>query len=161
MNLASEDQGAAARPAQSCPFHCLWPSGARVHMLNNGGVYEPINSAFVLSKVDGTVSGLMHLLIISASVGTPGLALVSQAKFVTFQRGLYPVDTYEGSDNCVRGFAQANGLAPAVRLFVKHLDRHHRELDARLPHIKALAERNFDMLKVGVCSAGVQCAYDA
>jgi len=164
--------------------------GARVHMLNDGGVYEPTNSAFILSKVDGTVSGLMHLLIISASVGTPvrsaaavellpplcgsdiarltacarptlcqGLALVSQAKFTTFQRGIYPVNTYEGSDNCVDNFASANVLAPAVRLFVQQLDRHRRELGARLPHIKLLADRNFDMLKVGGCMAGVQCAY--
>ena len=88
-----------------------------------------------------------------------GLALVSQAKFVTFQRGIYPDNTYEGSDNCVHNFASANVLAPAVRLFVQQLDRHRRELGARLPHIKLLAERNFDMLKVGGCTAGVQCTY--
>jgi hypothetical protein len=34
----------------------------------------------------------------------------------------------------------------------QQLDRHRRELGARLPHMKLLAERNFDMLKVGGCN---------
>jgi len=135
--------------------------GARVHVLNGGRKYEPTESAFVLKSVDGTVSGLMHLLILSASAGTPGLALVNQHKFTAFQQGIYPVDPQlEGSDNCVYEFTDPGVLFVAVERFTRHLGRHRQELASRLPHMKLLAARNFDMLTSGRCNEGASCAYE-
>ena len=135
--------------------------GARVLVLNDGQKYEPTESAFVLQSVDGTVSGLMHLLILSASAGTPGLALVNQHKFVAFQQGIYPVDAkMEGSDNCVYEFTDPGVLSFALERFTRHLVRHQQELASRLPHMKLLAARNFDMLTSGRCNQGAGCAYE-
>jgi hypothetical protein len=133
---------------------------AHVHLLNGGHVYEPTESVFVLKHVDGTVSGLMHLLILSASVGTPGLALINQFKFVSFQRMIYPSGTYAGSDNCVHDFTVPKALAAGVRLFASNIQRNRQELASRLPFMKRLSERNFDMLRVGTCTKEVHCALE-
>lgn len=135
--------------------------GARVHLINGGEQYEPTESAYVLQRIDGTLSGLMHLLILSASVATPGLALVNQDKFVAFQRGIYPVDAgHMGSDNCVHDFNTPGALAAAVKRFVRQRKRNKRELSSRLPHMKLLAARNFDMLWYGGCTAAEKCDFE-
>jgi len=134
---------------------------AHVHLINDGQQYEPTESAYVLQHADGTISGLMHLLILSASVATPGLALVNQEKFVAFQRSIYPVDAaHMGSDNCVHDFTAPGVLAAAVKRFVRGRARHKRELASRLPHMKLLAARNFDMLWSGACNSGMSCNFE-
>jgi len=153
-----EDESAYLRDVATRMVHLC---DAHVHLINNGTQYEPTESAYILKYADGTVSGLMHLLILSASVATPGLALVNQEKFVAFQHSIYPVDAaHVGSDNCVHDFTAPGVLAAAVKRFVRARARHKRELASRLPHMKLLAARNFDMLWNGECSAGMSCNFE-
>lgn len=113
-----------------------------VRLFNDGKTYAPTQSSALLGSLDGVVSGLMHLLILSAARGTPGLGLASQDKFGELARDLYPADV--AARHVVANFTQHGGLSAAMLRFVENVDESREHLGRALPHVRALALRNLD-----------------
>jgi len=114
-----------------------------VRLFNDGKLYAPTASSALLGALHGVVSGLMHLLILSAARGTPGLGLASQDKFSELARDLYPAEAVPR--HVVANFTVRGGLSAAMLRFTDNLDSSREHLRRKLPLVRALAHRNLDV----------------
>jgi polysaccharide pyruvyl transferase WcaK-like protein len=138
----------AQRMGSLCP-------GAPVRVFNGGQPYEPMQSKAALARVHGVVSGFMHLLIIAASAGCPGLALERAAKFVQLHRDLYPTQAGLVRSLRMHNVSQVGSLRATLARFVPALRALRSELQSRLPTVLRQSGYNLDVLRGGQCVTGV------
>jgi polysaccharide pyruvyl transferase WcaK-like protein len=104
-------------------------------------IFTPAQERKFLQKVNFLVTARMHAAIIALSVGVPVIALETMGKV----EGLF--DLFGDKSYCI---ARKNGFSDKVNNRIdylhENLDKAMREVESRLPSIKALSSRNFEGL---------------
>ena len=104
-------------------------------------IFTPAQERKFLQKVNFLVTARMHAAIIALSVGVPVIALETMGKV----EGLF--ELFGDKSYCI---SRKNGFSDKVNNRIdylhENLDQAMREVESRLPSIKALSSRNFEGL---------------